>query len=226
MSTITQKREPSKYDVPRPKSKFILVIGGSGSGKSSLVDYIKNHEDSAGKVGAFSHDAFYKNGPLACYDSSDAFDWARFEHVIHCICEGKPFEIPIYSYEKHCVVGSVQAEYHPIWIIDGILAAHNANIAAKAEMIVFIKASLDICLMRRIKRDMRPESEGGRGRTLDSILEQWQQVRAAYMSYVKFKPEFKKKYAAKIKYIHNAAGIQDMYNSPVIPEIFQVIQAT
>jgi len=70
-------------------------------------------------------------------------------------------------------------EPRPVVIIEGILLYHLDALRERFDLKVFMDTPLDICLARRVRRDV---SE--RGRTVDSVLDQYETtVRPMYLKY-------------------------------------------
>ena len=65
-------------------------------------------------------------------------------------------------------------------IVEGILLLNDKTIRKRLDTKVFMDTDLDICLLRRLKRDIEE-----RGRTVDSVIEQYKRtVRPMFMEFV------------------------------------------
>ncbi|MES1922872.1 Uridine-cytidine kinase 2, partial [Bonamia ostreae] len=82
---------------------------------------------------------------------------------------GEKTDIPIYDFVNYCrsketrQVGPCQ-----VLIFEGILALYDEKIRNFADIRIFVETDSDICLTRRIRRDMKE-----RGRDLETILRQF-----------------------------------------------------
>ncbi len=175
----------------------ILVIGiagGSGSGKTTLM---KNIIQRFGRsVTVLSHDNYYKRHDDLTYeercklnyDEPAAFDTDLMVRQLQQLRQGTPIDCPVYDFTVH---NRSQETIHivpePVIIVEGILIFENQALRDLMDVRIFVDTDADIRLCRRIKRDVNK-----RGRTLESVLEQYQQtVKPMHEKYV----EPSKKYA-------------------------------
>ena len=83
--------------------------------------------------------------------------------------EGKTIEKPIYDFKIHGRSDKTEiVEPKEIIIIEGIMALVNKDLRALGDLKVFINASRERRLVRRIERDQKE-----RGRSYESIIEQY-----------------------------------------------------
>lgn len=171
------------------KSTIIIGISGaSASGKSLLANTIVN-ELGSDQVAIISEDAYYKdhsNIPFeerakVNYDHPDAFDHELLYHHLMQLQEGKSIEIPIYNHSMHTREKETRCVgKHTIIVLEGILLFVEKNLRELMDIRIFMETSLDICLMRRLKRDIKE-----RGRSLDSVLKQYEEtVRPMYLQFI------------------------------------------
>ena len=157
-------------------SKVILIGGGSASGKTYVLRKVleKIPED---KVAHVSIDDYYKDFSVLPFeerakinfDHPKAFDWPLMNKQLKELKEGKTIEKPIYDFKIHGRSDKTEiVEPKEIIIIEGIMALVNKDLRALGDLKVFINASRERRLVRRIERDMRE-----RGRTYESIIEQY-----------------------------------------------------
>ena len=156
--------------------KVILIGGGSASGKTYVLKKVleKLPED---KVAHISIDDYYKDFSVLPFeerakinfDHPKAFDWPLMNRQLKELKEGKTIEKPIYDFKIHGRSDKTEiVEPKDIIIIEGIMALVNKDLRALGDLKVFINASREKRLVRRIERDMRE-----RGRTYESIIEQY-----------------------------------------------------
>ena len=172
-------------------SKQAIIIGISGpsaSGKSLLANTIVT-ELGSDKVVVISEDSYYKDNshlPFSerekiNYDHPDSFDHALLCEHLRRLQQGESAEIPIYSHTKHirmpetrCVSG------HTIIVLEGILLFSDKPLREIMDIRIFMSAPLDVCLSRRLKRDVVE-----RHRSFESVLHQYETtVRPMYLQFI------------------------------------------
>ena len=157
-------------------SKIILIGGGSSSGKSHIINLIVK-DFGKENITHISIDDYYKcldDIPFEerCkinYDHPKAFDWPLFRKHVEELKNGNSIKKPIYDFSIHNRSKNTEfVEPKKIIIIEGIMALIDKNIRDNADLKVFINASRERRLVRRIYRDQKE-----RGRTFDSIVNKW-----------------------------------------------------
>ena len=157
-------------------SKIVLIGGGSASGKTYVLNKVLEQipED---KIAHISLDDYYKdfsNLPFEerCkinWDHPKSFDWKLMVGQINDLKNGKPIEKPIYDFTIHGRSGKTEiVKPKELIIIEGIMALVNKDLRSLGDLKVYINASRERRLVRRIERDQRE-----RGRTYESIIEQY-----------------------------------------------------
>ena len=177
------------------KPIFIGISGGSGSGKTTIVNRIYS-EVPEKSICIIEHDAYYKDQSgltyeQRCktnYDHPFAFDTDLFVEHIKRLKDGETIDKPIYDYEIHNrKKEKVMVVPKEIIIVEGLLVFYEEKIRELLDIKIFVDTDADIRIMRRIMRDMKE-----RGRTLDSIISQYiNTVRPAHEQFI----EPSKKYA-------------------------------
>lgn len=167
---------------------IIGISGASASGKSLLANTIVN-ELGSDQVVIISEDAYYKdhsNIPFeerakVNYDHPDAFDHQLLHSHLLDLQVGKTIQVPIYNHSQH--VREKEARRigkHTIIVLEGILLFVEPQLRELMDIRIFMETSLDICLIRRLKRDIKE-----RGRSLDSVLKQYEEtVRPMYLQFI------------------------------------------
>lgn len=175
----------------------ILVIGiagGSGSGKTTLM---KNLVARFGDVvTVLSHDNYYRRHDELpyeerCklnYDEPGAFETDLMVRQLEQLRRGIPIDCPVYDFTVHNRSDeTIHIVPKRVIIVEGILIFENQQLRDLMDIRIFVDTDADIRLCRRVKRDVNK-----RGRTLESVLEQYQQtVKPMHEKYV----EPSKKYA-------------------------------
>lgn len=171
------------------KQTIILGIAGpSASGKSLLANTIVNGLGSD-QVTIITEDSYYKDNnhlPFEAretinYDHPDAFDHALLVEHIRQLQAGKSVEIPIYSHSKHLRLPETRrVGGHTIIILEGILLFSEETLRELMDIRIFMSAPLDVCLIRRLKRDVVE-----RHRSVESVLHQYETtVRPMYLQFI------------------------------------------
>ncbi|MDI9819108.1 MULTISPECIES: uridine kinase [unclassified Legionella] len=172
-------------------SKQAIIIGISGpsaSGKSLLANTIVNELGSE-QVVVISEDAYYKDNshlPFAereniNYDHPDAFDHALLYEHLRSLQQGKSINIPVYSHSKHIRLPETrQVGQHAIIVLEGILLLSDKRLREVMDIRIFMSTPLDICLTRRLKRDVVE-----RHRSFESVIHQYETtVRPMYLQFI------------------------------------------
>jgi uridine kinase len=160
---------------------IIAIAGASASGKSLFSQTIYNelvNELDPGAIAIIEEDAYYKDQshlPFAHrtqtnYDHPDAFEHKLMLEHLTQLRNGHAVEVPTYDYAQHTRSEKTRRiAPAKILIVEGILLLSDKALNKEFDIKVFIDTPLDICLMRRMQRDMEQ-----RGRTLQSVVEQYQ----------------------------------------------------
>jgi uridine kinase len=167
---------------------IIGITGGSASGKTHVAKSIEQYfQQNKINILLLSQDSFYKgltetdNITEHNFDHPDAIN---FNEMIECISKLKNnqcAQIPIYSFINHTREGSKNVDPCDIIIVEGILIFTDERLRDLFDIKIFVEASAETRLMRRIRRDQED-----RGRSLESINQQYMKfVRPSYENIVK-----------------------------------------
>lgn len=167
---------------------FISIVGASCSGKTALANNIAKRFNND-QVSVIAEDAYYKRQDhltmdervLTNYDHPNAFDHELLMEHISCLQRGESIECPTYDYVNHTRANeTTKLEATPVVILEGIMLYHTDELRQLFELKLFVDTPLDICLARRVERDVVE-----RGRTLGSVLTQYQQtVRPMFLEFI------------------------------------------
>jgi uridine kinase len=167
---------------------IIGIAGASASGKSLLANTIVNELGSE-QVVVISEDSYYKDhGHLPFeerakvnYDHPNSMDHELLITHLQELLEGKSVNIPIYNHAQHKREEQTRrVGEHVIVVIEGILLFVDPKIRELMDIRIFMETALDICLIRRMKRDIKE-----RGRSLDSVLHQYEEtVRPMFLQFI------------------------------------------
>lgn len=173
---------------------IVGVCGASGSGKSTLARHIRDSLDC--KCVVLGQDGYYRSFPELTfaqrerinYDEPSIFDYDEMLDDVQKLMRGEPITTKAYDYTQHLRADRPDLIDPPdVLIFEGIHMFHDKRLCDLMALKVFLQVDADICLLRRIKRDIKQ-----RGRTIDNIA-------AQYLETVK--PMYEKHIA---KYIDNA----------------------
>lgn len=153
----------------------IGIAGGTGSGKTTLTNRLKEHFGD--KVGVMYYDNYYKRHDdmpfeercLLNYDHPDAFDADLAVKDLKRLKKGKEIHCPVYDYTIHNRSDeTVTIKPAPVIIVEGILIFQNEALRNEMDIKVFVDTDADVRILRRVMRDVKK-----RGRSLDSVVNQY-----------------------------------------------------
>jgi uridine kinase len=160
----------------RTKKPVVIAIAGcSGSGKTTLAHELARQLDAT----LFPLDLYYRDlsrFPLDSrhkqnFDHPDSLESELIIEHVRALAAGKPIQRPVYDFKTHSRVAGAFDPVIPanVVIVEGILALHYDELASLYDFSVYVNAPNEICLKRRIYRDMME-----RGRTEQSVREQFE----------------------------------------------------
>jgi len=160
---------------------IIAIAGASASGKSLFSQTIYNElvaELESGAIAVIEEDAYYKDQShlpfehrtQTNYDHPDAFEHDLLRQHLEQLRLGQSVEVPTYDYTQHTRSNKTRT-VNPakILIVEGILLLSDPALSEVFDIKVFIDTPLDICLLRRMQRDIEQ-----RGRSIASVVDQYQ----------------------------------------------------
>lgn len=158
--------------------KDVIVIGiagGTGCGKSTLINKIKDQFEE--QITILSHDFYYKRHDDISfeerkklnYDHPDSLDTELLIEHIRTLMAGKSIMRPVYDFSIHNRVDeTVEVMPAKVIIVEGILIFENRELRDLCDIKVFIDTDADVRIIRRIIRDTVE-----RGRSLENIVKQY-----------------------------------------------------
>ena len=151
---------------------IVGICGASGSGKSTLA---KEIEDSLTCTSAIiGLDCYYRDHsdlPFEervhiNYDEPDIFDFDQLYADIQRLQGGLPITRKGYDYARHMRADSDELiQPMDVLILEGIHMFRDKRITDLMSLKVYMHVDIDVCLLRRIKRDIRIHKQihsGGR----------------------------------------------------------------
>lgn len=171
---------------------IIAITGASASGKSLIASTIYNElktELGESEIGIISEDAYYLDQShlemaeriKTNYDHPNSMDRELLiEHLLK-LKQGQSIFVPEYSYVEYTRTQNTHL-FSPrkIILLEGILLLTDERVRNLIDMSVFVDAPLDICFIRRLKRDIEE-----RGRSIESVIDQYRKtVRPMYFQFI------------------------------------------
>lgn len=171
---------------------IVGISGASASGKSLIASTLyRELREQVGdhNIGVIPEDCYYKNQadvPMeerlkVNYDHPNSMDHSLLYEHLKSLKSGQAVEIPQYDYVAHTrKQKTITFKPKKVIIIEGILLLTDKRLRGEMDFSIFVDTPLDICLMRRIKRDVNE-----RGRTLDSVIDQYNKtVRPMFLQFI------------------------------------------
>ena len=170
-------------------SILIGIAGGTGSGKTSIANYLLKKFGSDQLI-VIEQDSYYKNNSALSidernqqnFDHPDAIDIELFNKQLVSLLGGKSVEIPIYDFSIHNRRNQRQfVRPCRIIVIEGILTLYFDSLRKLMNIKVFVDTPDNIRFTRRLSRDVKE-----RGRTIKSVTNQYEKtVKPMYNQFVK-----------------------------------------
>jgi uridine kinase len=115
------------------------------------------------------------------YDHPKAFEHELLVEHLKALKSWKSIEYPQYCYKTHTRLEKTETLISaPVIIIEGIMLLANDALQPLFDIKIFVDTPLDICLLRRMKRDIAE-----RGRTLESVAKQYEStVKPMYHQFI------------------------------------------
>lgn len=157
------------------KPYIIGVAGGSGSGKSTFTNRIK--EKFGESVAVLYHDNYYKrqdNVPFeervkVNYDHPASLETDLLTEHLEALKRGESIESPVYDFSKHNRSNEkIIIEPKAVIIVEGILLFNDERLRELCDLKIYVEADADERILRRIIRDTEE-----RGRDIKGIISQY-----------------------------------------------------
>lgn len=159
-----------------PRRPLILGIAGcSGSGKTTLARELCSELNAT----LLPLDFYYRDlahlSPAARatsnFDHPDSLEDTLLTAHVKALAAGRDIAAPVYDFATHTRVPNqtLPIPARDVVLVEGILALHYDQLHRLYDFSIFVNAPHDVCLKRRIHRDMRE-----RGRTEASVCQQYE----------------------------------------------------
>lgn len=154
---------------------MIAIAGGSGSGKTTIAQKI--HDFFPDESILISQDFYYKDlshlplqeSSKQNFDHPESLEFSLLRQQLLALKKGESVSLPQYDFATYVRKDeSIAVEPKRIIIVEGLHLLAVPEVRDLFDLKLFVEASEDIRLIRRIYRDQIE-----RGRTVPSILEQY-----------------------------------------------------
>ncbi len=172
----------------RSRPFVVGVAGGSGSGKTTVVEQIIQAL-GAPDVTVLHHDAYYRDRSdltleqrqATNYDHPDSLENELMIEHLQALLRREPVQVPVYDFSRHArLTQTERLAPAEVIIVEGILVFQDARLRELMDLRLFVETDADVRFIRRLKRDLEE-----RGRTLDSVVRQYlETVRPMYLEFV------------------------------------------
>jgi len=167
---------------------IIGISGASASGKSLLANTIVS-ELGSDQVVVISEDSYYKDlsdlpmreREKVNFDHPESFDHQLLLKQLKALQKGQTVEVPTYDFTKHQRAAATKTiGRHTIIVLEGILLFVEPYLRNIMDIRIFMDTPMDICLLRRIQRDVLQ-----RERSVRSVIDQYEEtVRPMYLQFI------------------------------------------
>lgn len=199
---------------------LIGICGASGSGKSTLARELVRDIGVSSLV--LNQDAYYSDHPDLSfeervklnYDEPGIFDHDSLYQDVCDLMDGKPISRKAYDFTQHRRADTdeiIDPAGAKVLIVEGIHSFYDHRLLDKMFLKLYINVEPDICLLRRIRRDIKV-----RGRQIDNIAQQYlETVKPMYDRYIR-------------NYIHDADVVvmRGGKNTRIVPILAGYVQST
>ncbi|KAJ2363088.1 Uridine kinase [Coemansia sp. RSA 2610] len=170
---------------------MVGIAGASASGKTSVARQIVESLNVPWVV-IVSMDSFYRRlSPEESrqaflnnhdFDHPSSYDYASALQALRSLKQGLATRIPQYDFTTHSPSAETQYVYGAsVVIFEGIFALYDPEILAMMDVKIFVDTDSDVCLARRIKRDVAERARDPLG-----VLQQYDRfVKPAYDGFVR-----------------------------------------
>lgn len=157
--------------------KIIGITGGSGSGKSTIVEKISEVVEDFVFI---PQDNYYRsaehmtNENITAYnfDHPDAFDIELLYQHLRDLKQYKQIDMPQYDFVHHRrKEQTIICHPRPLVILEGLMILFYKTIRELLDLKLFVDTPDDVRFIRRLNRDVQE-----RGRTVDSVIKQYLEV--------------------------------------------------
>jgi uridine kinase len=164
--------------VPSNACTTIAIVGGTGSGKTTLAHAL--HERLGNDCAVIDHDSYYRDlshlpapaRAVVNFDHPDSLENSLLIDHLHRLRAGRSIDKPKYCFATHSRLPEREwIAPKPIIVVEGILLMALPELRSAFDLRVFVEVPDDVRALRRLRRDVNE-----RGRTIESVCAQWMQT--------------------------------------------------
>ena len=157
------------------ESIIIGIAGGTGSGKSTFTNRLKNEFQD--EVAVIYHDNYYRDQSHITfeerkktnYDHPDSIETELLIEHLKELKKGNAVQCPVYDYSQHNRSDQViTIEPKRVILLEGILVLADERLRDLIDIKVYVEADADERILRRVIRDVKE-----RGRDIEGVVEQY-----------------------------------------------------
>ena len=143
---------------------IIGIAGGTGSGKTTLVENLK--EQFGADISVLPHDNYYaahhdmslEERQTLNYDHPAAFDTDRMIQDLEDLKAGKTVQCSVYDYAIHDrTEETLTLAPNKVILVEGILIFENKALRDLMDIKIFVDTDADVRILRRILRDVKEQ---------------------------------------------------------------------
>ncbi len=137
--------------------KIIGIAGGTGSGKSTFTNRLK--QEFSNDIAVLYHDNYYKRQdhlPMeerkkTNYDHPSALDTDQLVHDLEQLKKGYPIDSQVYDFSQHNRTNAtILITPHPVILVEGILVLSDDRLRNLMDMKIFVEADADQRILHRL----------------------------------------------------------------------------
>lgn len=172
----------------RPVPLIIGIAGGSGSGKTTVANFILERVGSQ-RIAFLQHDAYYKDlsdlppaqRAQVNFDHPNSLETELLIQHVLILKDRQPIELPVYDFKEHRRTSlTISIMPQPVIIVEGILIFVEAALRELFDVKIYVDTDPDLRFIRRLQRDIAE-----RGRTTESVINQYlSTVRPMHLEFV------------------------------------------
>lgn len=140
---------------PTDQPRLVHITGPVGAGKSTLSRHLLANRQGA-LIATDHYLPDYSQVPPQRRDEPDEADLHLLAQNLHTLRRGEPAQVPIWSFQTHCRVGTQIIHPANLIVVEGLFASH-PRIAPLANLLVYVSASADTRWQRWEAIELRGE---------------------------------------------------------------------
>lgn len=157
------------------KTTIIGIAGGTGSGKSTFNNRLKQYFGD--NITVIYHDNYYRQHDdlsfaerqTINYDHPESLETDLLIEHLQKLRQGQSVECPVYDFSQHNrSKETITIKPSRVIVVEGILILQDERLRNMFDIKIFVEADADERILRRILRDIKE-----RGRDLENIIDQY-----------------------------------------------------